>query len=510
VLTHVTGGFDPLRLLLGNDVALWRSFGLRWGDSTWRVSAQWHKPTESDYGGPVLLVSRLMKRRGKGDPMSRMLATAIVIFVACVCVHAEAKKAPPLPVPSLRIAVSPQQQSFDSHFLTPVQQSLNGCLLSRGYRVVQDALGADLIAKLTVQSQQEQQVFNFSINGQQRVTFSVHVGVVFVAPNGAEVVDQLETTFSASDGDVNQKAIARLVEQIGLNGRMNAYAANLARAEHDRTVREEQSRKERERAEARARVAEEKRQKEQQLADAQRQAEEAKRADQIDEDDWRASGAAGCSAAASLTDCDSVRAYVKAHPSGRHIGEATQSLNDAEPKLVIFRAEQQRKEEQQRDEAAWQEAIGPELGMSKCEGCKVAVTHGNLASCQRPMRSDACATVEKYLSNNPSGAHAAEAKRVISASASKIASLRKQEEAREQAGESIQQLCTVLGQLAQLETAERLQRRVDAESGTVSLYQRRQNATARVLLRDQRQKLSKDVARAGIRFDQRRDCASDE
>lgn len=76
------------------------------------------------------------------------------------------------------------------------------------------------------------------------------------------------------------------------------------------------------------------------------------------------------------------------------------------------------------------------------------------------------------------------------------------------AGESVEQLCMVSTQLQQVMEAERQARRIDAASGTVNLYEKRQRAAARIYLESQRSKLAREVAKAGHSFDRKRDCAS--
>jgi hypothetical protein len=117
---------------------------------------------------------------------------------------------------------------------------------------------------------------------------------------------------------------------------------------------------------------------------------------------------------------------------------------------------------------------------------------------------------EQYLARHATGRHATEAQHYLKAASAKLAVLKKQEEARSRVADSIQQLCTVVQQLSQLDSADRLQSRVDSASGTVNLYQRRQNATARVLLGDQKRRLQKEIAQVGVRFNRKLDCESDE
>jgi hypothetical protein len=126
--------------------------------------------------------------------------------------------------------------------------------------------------------------------------------------------------------------------------------------------------------------------------------------------------------------------------------------------------------------------------------------------CKYPTSSADCQAVEAYIAKHPAGTQAGEATRILRTSSVKLASLKKSEEAQVGAAHAARQLCRTLLTLDQLEEADKMQRRIDAESGTVDLYQKRQNATGRVYLRDQRQKLMNQIADAGLRFDRMRVC----
>jgi hypothetical protein len=258
----------------------------------------------------------------------------------------------------------------------------------------------------------------------------------------------------------------------------------LAKMEREQTA----ERQRRERAAAEAKAAEERRQTQKRIWEEKLRAEELRHLDEVDQKAWDAVAQDVCRAATSLNACDSVKGYLAALPAGRHVQEAEQCLKDAEPQLSALR-----------DEADWAGA--------------------GVASCRRPSDSDACDGVATYIGRYPSGVHIAEAQRTMKAVSSKIARLKAQEEARAAtdeaktearaaAEEAIKSLCSTVAQLAQVEGAEKMQRRIDAESGTVSYSERRQTATARIYLRDRRQTLLKTVERAGMKFDQGRDCSS--
>lgn len=73
---------------------------------------------------------------------------------------------------------------------------------------------------------------------------------------------------------------------------------------------------------------------------------------------------------------------------------------------------------------------------------------------------------------------------------------------------AVAELCQALDTLSQLDQLERRQERVDAASGTINPTERRQNATVRIYLEDQRETLARRLANAGVRFERRTHCGA--
>ncbi len=162
-----------------------------------------------------------------------------------------------------------------------------------------------------------------------------------------------------------------------------------------------------EEAAERKRRDEETRQREQAASeDAQRMEALRVANEKADDANWSSSGAGGCRVPKEVNACDAMVAYLKSRPTGKHASEAAQILKDVEPTLATLR-----------DEADWNEAIGENLSRT------------NVTICRAAERSDACAPLERYLGRHPSGAHAAEARSVIQATAKQIAVLRAKETA---------------------------------------------------------------------------------
>lgn len=244
-------------------------------------------------------------------------------------------------------------------------------------------------------------------------------------------------------------------------------------------------------AEAEARAAEEKRAAEAQIEERKRAADEAKRLEQADQNAWAATEKEACLAPQSLDACKKVADYIHAFPKGKHTDEAKQSLEQAKPKLAELQ-----------DTADWRALlVGESAEGDFDDGANSPIMH-----CKKPRQSNDCNAVQSYLSNHPAGLHLAEAQRILKASGAKIASLRRQEEVRQRAETPISQMCELLGQQSYLDKLERSIRRVDAASGTENPYQRRQLATGRITIQDQRKEVQRELNRIGYRFNPKRDC----
>lgn len=113
-------------------------------------------------------------------------------------------------------------------------------------------------------------------------------------------------------------------------------ASNAARAE--KLVEEARANiiKEQKRAAAEARSADSIRKEENRIAEEKQRELEARREEQADEDDWNNSDADGCRNPISISSCDALQAYLKAHPTGKHVDEASQCLKEAEPRLAAL------------------------------------------------------------------------------------------------------------------------------------------------------------------------------
>lgn len=342
-----------------------------------------------------------------------------------------------------------------------VEKDLRRVLLAAGYRVVEDQERADMVFKVNVSAKEEESFFNVTINGQKRVSHKYDLRGSLVSRRDSTLVDEVMHTFSNSDRQVPSAELERLEQQVRSHGKFEAYVRSVAQ-------KEAEARRERERLAEEARIAKE-----------NQRAEEVRRAAEAEDSAWLAASSDACRAPADESACGGVHSYLVKYPDGRHALEAQVAIAEAEPKLTTFR-----------DAKAW--------GAAKA------------GDCRKPRKSIDCDPLKAYLEQFPTGSHAMDAKAVLKGSAATVASLKKAEDQREAAQESIGELCRVLVSLDQVAEAEALQKRVDSQSGTVNLFQKRQLATARVVLGDQRKQFAATIAKAGVQFNRKRDCSEDQ
>jgi hypothetical protein len=107
--------------------------------------------------------------------------------------------------------------------------------------------------------------------------------------------------------------------------------------------------------------------------------------DPADDAAWFAIDTVKCKVPTRAESCDLLRNYVRRHPNGTHTQEANDILAAVQPTL----------ERLEKDAVAWQKA--------------------NRFECSRMRSTDACAGVEAYEIQFPTGVHADEARRLLKA-----------------------------------------------------------------------------------------------
>jgi hypothetical protein len=364
-------------------------------------------------------------------------------------------------------------------FVRPVLDSLSRHFVDAGYLIVeQESRQGQLVGTISVASRQEESILQIAINGQQSVSYDVTIQLTILGRD-REIVDQLQGRFSAKYGRADDDVAQKIVSEVRAHRKLEAYSKKIAHADEERMKREAREREMTRQREAQAREKEKRMEAEALEAERARREAALVAEAKADDDDWNASDAPACRLAKMITSCDGVVGYVKKRNEGKHIGEANEALEEGTPRIALLI-----------DDKDWKEA--------------------SIERCQRPSTSGDCNGVQDYLKKHPEGAHVARARSILGASAGKIESFRAKEVLRANASQAIEELCQSLVQLDNVEQAERRQHRVDVESGTVNLYERRNITAARVYLQDRTKQLSDQIARSGVQFNRKRDCAADE
>lgn len=368
-------------------------------------------------------------------------------------------KPPPRPSPelgSIPVAVSVSTTPIAQLHASGVSTTVAQAFTDMGYQVVNDPEKAGLRVLVTLDATQSS--ISIPYVGVRQVT-EVRIGAVLSSAWGQRL-SQANDSFDSDDGRPNPKVLRRVVLKLIEEGKLEAFAVEHKRRKADAIA-----------ATQRQAAADRK-------AEGDRRREELRLRRITDDQSWSEADPAGCMAAASLEACDRINAYLRDFADGMHSEEARDAKMLGEPRLKVLA-----------DHKAWREA--------------------DVAACRKAQVPAACDGVEGYLNDFSGGIHLAEAKSILKSAGPRLAALRKQQEAKNQAGETIDDLCDVLSQLDRLERASALSKRVDRESGTVSLSQRRQQATAKIVLGDKKKRLTSELARDGIRFNRKTDCPAD-
>jgi hypothetical protein len=198
------------------------------------------------------------------------------------------------PAPDLSIFVKVEAASSEAQpYVANVTSALTTSLTSAGYKLVASEEGKpDVFANVKVTATEEKSVFQVQVNGQVQTSYKVSLSASFVSAGESSVIDQASSEFSAKDGNVDQKAIDKILVHLGTTGKLNAYAAS-----------------------SKAKV-------------------------QAAEDDlWKAANVEGCKKPASAKACDGVKDYIAKYPSGKYTAEARQAIQDSEAEMARVKEE---------------------------------------------------------------------------------------------------------------------------------------------------------------------------
>ncbi len=303
-------------------------------------------------GRRLLRVEGRATRRGSERHMRRGL------WIACAlaCGGEAGSGAPPHPPPRevLALAVRVTQSGSDDAFCPALEVGL----ARSGIAVVSDASQpADTLVTCRVFMGEDDGFLRITSNGQPRMKITVRVEV-----RSAQnvLVDQFIAEYKGFRGSTaDEDAVGKVVIAFAYSPRMAAFART-AKSNTGPTM-----------ATTSAPTAP--------VMTAQG------RSDPTDDAAWFAIDTVKCKIPARVESCDSVRGYLRRHPNGAHAQEANDILATAQPSL----------ERLQKEEVAWQKA--------------------NRNECARMRSSDACAGVEAYEIQFPSGLHAEDAHRLLKA-----------------------------------------------------------------------------------------------
>lgn len=421
-----------------------------------------------------------------------MISKALLLsIVGCLaCGSNEVRMGKPLSPAVARLGMVLRTDTPNDPFVKPVVDSLSRHFVDAGYFIVQqESRQGQLLGTVSVTSRQEESILQIAINGQQSVSYDVTVQFTILGRD-QEIVDQLQGRFSAKYGRADDDVAQKIVSEVRAHRKLEAYSKKIAHSDDERMKREAREREANRQREAQARE-EEKRTEAEAIEKEKRTKAEALEAERLrretalvveakaDDEDWNASDAPACRLGTMITSCDGIVGYVKKRSEGKHIGEAKEALEEGAPRIAILI-----------DNKDWKEA--------------------SFERCQYPATGGDCNGVQDYVKKHPEGAHVTKARSILNSSAGKIEAFRAKAILRANASQSIEELCQSLVQLDSVEQAERRQHRVDVESGTVNLYERRNITAARVYLQDRTKQLSDQIARSGVQFNRRRDCTADE
>jgi len=220
-----------------------------------------------------------------------------------------------------------------------VKNALQSAMSTGGYKVVQNSNEAGLIAKATISATEVPSFIQITnAQGQVQKSYKVKVDLTVTSTSDSQLLDQEGTEFESGDGSVNDTAVRNTLALITNRGKITAYTAG---KEADKAAKED--------------------------------------------DMWAKANVADCTKATSDTACDGVKAYLKAYPDGKYVGEARK----AQEEYKLARGAKQ-------EEEMWARA--------------------NPDDCKKPEEVDDCDGVSKYLEKYPTGEHADDAKAAMDAS----------------------------------------------------------------------------------------------
>lgn len=112
-----------------------------------------------------------------------------------------------------------------------------------GYTLVEREGAADVFARVGVSKQQQQALFQVSINGKTAVNYKVSVAVEIVDREG-KAIDKAEGSYSSSEGEADQDEVTDIVNKLSGSAALKKYAKDTKAERKERKKRAEAEQKE--------------------------------------------------------------------------------------------------------------------------------------------------------------------------------------------------------------------------------------------------------------------------
>jgi hypothetical protein len=257
------------------------------------------------------------------------------------------------PAPDVKMYVEVKPASSDAEpFADSVRSNMVSTLSSAGYKLVESKdANPDVFARVLISAVEEKSLFQTQVNGKVQKSYSITLDASLLAAADAGVIDQAQSTFSGEDGAVDKTAVDRLVYTLNKSPKLTKWVED-----------------------GKARV------------------------EKTEEDLWTAANVEGCKTAKSQDACKGVHEYIAKYPTGKHVAEGRQAIEDGKSAAAAGE-----------EEKAWAAAV--------------------VDQCKKPTKSYDCKDVDRYLAKYPTGTHAAEAKDAIKSSEKAREALKKKEDA---------------------------------------------------------------------------------
>ncbi len=257
------------------------------------------------------------------------------------------------PAPDLALALEVKAGANADHLVDRVRTVLTAIFAEAGYKLVQEAGQARVVANVTVEATEKKKMFQTFVNGKRQITYDVHIDATFSSNTKArEMLDKTSADFVTDSEKVDEVAIEAVVAQLNGHGKLEAYAKRLV-DEEEKAWKDADVDGCRESVDDKAcegvKTYMSNYPEGKYLAEGKKTvaAGEKKLAERQDDDAWKNADSATCKEAKTLDSCDGVQAYLKAYKKGRHTDDAKTVLAEADPKLAVLKKKKKAADDKQ-------------------------------------------------------------------------------------------------------------------------------------------------------------------